>query len=338
MVIVDNAIYVEGRRTEEPGSLQETYEAVRQRRGVAWIGLYRPTEEEFASVAGEFGLHPLAVEDAIRAHQRPKIERYGETLFVVLRTARYIDETETVEFGEIHVFVGEDFVVTVRHGETPVLGEVRKRLEADPELLRRGPEAILYAIMDRVVDGYGPVVAGLENDIDEIETEVFSGNPGVSRRIYELSREVIEFQRAIKPLAAILASLISGFEKYDIDPELQRYLRDVQDHVLRVTEQVDGFRDLLQSILNVNLTLVSLAQNEEVKALTEASFEQNEEVKRISAWAAILFAPTLIGTVYGMNFNHMPELHWAFGYPFALLLMVLVSVTLYLIFRRRGWL
>jgi len=338
MVIVDNAIYVEGRRTEEPGSLQETYEAVRQRRGVAWIGLYRPTEEEFASVAGEFGLHPLAVEDAIRAHQRPKIERYGETLFVVLRTARYIDETETVEFGEIHVFVGEDFVVTVRHGETPVLAAVRKRLEADPELLRRGPEAILYAIMDRVVDGYGPVVAGLENDIDEIETEVFSGNPGVSRRIYELSREVIEFQRAIKPLAAILASLISGFEKYDIDPELQRYLRDVQDHVLRVTEQVDGFRDLLQSILNVNLTLVSLAQNEEVKALTEASFEQNEEVKRISAWAAILFAPTLIGTVYGMNFNHMPELHWAFGYPFALLLMVLVSVTLYLIFRRRGWL
>jgi magnesium transporter len=338
MVIVDNAIYVEGRRTEEPGSLQETYEAVRERRGVAWIGLYRPTEGEFASVAGEFGLHPLAVEDAIRAHQRPKIERYGETLFVVLRPARYIDESETVEFGEIHVFVGEDFVVTVRHGETPVLGEVRKRLEADPELLRRGPEAILYAIMDRVVDGYGPVVAGLENDIDEIETEVFSGNPGVSRRIYELSREVIQFQRAIKPLAGILASLISGFEKYDIDPELQRYLRDVQDHVLKVTEQVDGFRDLLQSILSVNLTLVSLAQNEEVKALTEASIEQNEEVKRISAWAAILFAPTLIGTVYGMNFDRMPELHWAFGYPFALLLMVLVSVTLYLIFRRRGWL
>ena len=335
---MDNAIYVEGRRTEEPRSLQETYEAVRERRGVAWIGLYRPTEEEFASVAGEFGLHPLAVEDAIRAHQRPKIERYGETLFVVLRPARYIDESETVEFGEIHVFVGEDFVVTVRHGETPVLGEVRKRLEADPELLRRGPEAILYAIMDRVVDGYGPVVAGLENDIDEIETEVFSGNPGVSRRIYELSREVIQFQRAIKPLAGILGSLISGFEKYDIDPELQRYLRDVQDHVLKVTEQVDGFRDLLQSILSVNLTLVSLAQNEEVKALTEASIEQNEEVKRISAWAAILFAPTLIGTVYGMNFDRMPELHWAFGYPFALLLMVLVSVTLYLIFRRRGWL
>src|SRR5829696_8985541 len=173
MVIVDNAIYVEGRRTEEPGSLQETYEAVRQRRGVAWIGLYRPTEEEVASVAGEFGLHPLAVEDAICGHQRPKIERYGETLFVVLRTARYIDETETVEFGEIHVFVGEDFVVTVRHGEAPHLREVRSQMEGQPELLRRGPEAILYPIMDRVVDDYEPVVAGLQNDIDEIETEVF---------------------------------------------------------------------------------------------------------------------------------------------------------------------
>src|SRR5918995_534556 len=172
MVIVDNAIYVEGRRTEEPGSLQETYEAVRQRRGVAWIGLYRPAEEEFASVAGEFGLHPLAVEDAIRAHQRPKIERYGETLFVVLRPAHYIDETETVEFGEIHVFAGRDFVLTVRHGEASALHGVRRRVESEPELLRKGPEANLYAIMDRVVDDYGPVVAGLENEIEEIETEV----------------------------------------------------------------------------------------------------------------------------------------------------------------------
>jgi magnesium transporter len=338
MMIVDNAIYVDGLRTVEPGSLRETYEAIRDQRGLAWIGLYRPTEEEFASVAEEFGLHELAVEDAIQAHQRPKLERYGETLFVVLRTARYLDAPEEVEFGEIHVFVGEDFVITVRHGEAPALVEVRQRLEADPELLRRGPEAILYAIMDRVVDGYAPVVRGLENDIDEIETEVFSGNPGVSRRIYELSREVIEFQRATKPLTGILANLIAGFEKYGIDPELQRYLRDVQDHVLQVVEQVDGFRELLQSILSVNLTLVSLAQNEEVKNLTEASIDQNEEVKKISAWAAILFAPTLVGTVYGMNFHNMPELQWTFGYPLALSLMALVSLALYLIFKRRGWL
>src|SRR3712207_3252285 len=192
--------------------------------------------------------------------------------------------------------------------------------------------------MDRVVDDYGPVVAGLENDIDEIETEVFSGNAGVSRRIYELSREAIEFQRASKPLPGILGRLIANPDEYDLEPELQRYLRDVQDHALRFVERVDSFRELLQNILSVNLTLVGLSQNEEVKALTEASITQNNEVKKISAWAAILFAPTLVGTVYGMNFEHMPELHWTFGYPFALLIMVLVSASLYLIFKNRGWL
>ena len=335
---MDNAIYVDGHRASEPRSLRETYEALREERGVAWIGLYRPTEEEFASVAEEFELHELAVEDALEAHQRPKLERYGQTLFVVLRPARYLDAPEEVEFGEIHVFVGEDFVITVRHGEAPALGEVRERLEADPELLVRGPEAILYAIMDRVVDGYAPVVRGLENDIDEIEVEVFSGNPGVSRRTYELSREVIEFQRAVKPLSGMLANLIAGFEKYGVDPELQRYLRDVQDHTIGVAERVAGFRDLLQNILSVNLTLVGLQQSEEVKALSEASIQQNDEVKKISAWAAILFAPTLVGTVYGMNFDHMPELHWIAGYPFALTLMLVVSVSLFLVFKRRGWL
>jgi len=337
-MIVDNAIYVDGHRVTEPHSLRETYEALRQERGVAWIGLYRPTEEEFASVAEEFELHELAVEDALEAHQRPKLERYGQTLFVVLRPARYLDAPEEVEFGEIHVFAGEDFVITFRHGEAPALGEVRGRLEADPELLARGPEAILYAIMDRVVDGYAPVVRGLENDIDEIEVEVFSGNAEASRRTYELTREVIEFQRAVKPLSGMLANLIAGFEKYGIDHELQRYLRDVQDHAIGVNERVAGFKDLLQNILSVNLTLVGLQQNEEVKALSEASIRQNDEVKKISAWAAILFAPTLVGTVYGMNFDHMPELHWLFGYPVALTLMLLVSVSLYLVFKNRGWL
>jgi len=322
-VIVDSAIYVDGHRTAEPSSLQETYEAVRSRHGVAWIGLYRPTEEEFSSVAGEFGLHRLAVEDATEAHQRPKLERYGGTLFVVLKPARYLDEEERVEFGEVHIFVGEDFVVTVRHGEAPDLGEVRNRLEADPELLRRGPEAILHAIMDRVVDDYGPVVDGLENDIEEIEAEVFGGNPSVSRRIYELSREVIEFQRATEPLSGVLGDLMRE-ETMDVDPEVRRHLRDVRDHVLQVTERLVGFRELLQSILSVNLTLASLSQN--------------EEVKKISAWAAILFAPTLIGTIYGMNFHYMPELNWYFGYPFALALMAFISLTLYLVFKRRGWL
>ena len=243
-----------------------------------------------------------------------------------------------MEFGEIDAFMGDGFVVTVRHGEAAALGGVRGRLEGDPELLRRGPEAVLYAIMDRVVDGYAPVVAGLENDIDEIEDEVFSGNAGVSKRIYELSREVIEFQRATQPLPDILGRLIAGTESGVPDPELQRYLRDVQDHALRITEQVAGFREILQNILSVNLTLVGLSQNEEVKSLTEVSINQNNEVKKISAWAAILFAPTLVGTVYGMNFDRMPELHWTFGYPFALLLMLMVSLSLYAVFKRRDWL
>jgi magnesium transporter len=321
-MIVDKAIYVDGRRAAEPDTVRETYEECRERCGVAWIGLYKPSQEEFDSVAGEFGLHSLAVEDAVKAHQRPKLERYGETLFVVLKAARYIDETETVDFGEIHVFVGDDFVITVRHGEASALGEVRKRLEESPELLRRGPGAILYSIMDSVVDAYGPVVDGLKNDIDEIETEVFGGNAEVSRRIYTLSREVIEFQRATKPLAGVLDALLETQQESDY--ELHRYLRDVQDHVYRVVEQVDGFRELLQSILSVNLTLVSLTQN--------------NEVKKISGWAAILFAPSLIGSVYGMNFQHMPELNWLLGYPLALALMLLVSCALYLIFKRHGWL
>ena len=243
-MIVDSAIYVDGRRAVEPTSLQETYVVCRERHGLAWIGLYEPTEEEFSSMAQEFGLHPLAVEDAIKAHQRPKIERYDGTLFVVLRSARYIDETETVDFGEIHVFVGEDFVVTVRHGKASTLDRVRRRLESMPELLRRGPEAILYAVMDRVVDDYAPVVESLERDIDEIEVEVFSGNPGASRRIYELSREAIHFRRATAPLVEVLSNLIED-NAYQVDPEVRRYLRDVRDHALRLTDKVVALRELL---------------------------------------------------------------------------------------------
>jgi magnesium transporter len=337
--VVDSAIYCEGARVVSPATLAATYQSLRETPGsMAWIGLYRPDEDELTSLAAEFGLHELAVEDAILAHQRPKLERYGEILFVVLRTARYLDPTEEVEFGEVHVFVGPDFVITVRHSEAPNLAQVRRRMESEPELLRRGPEAVLYAIMDQVVDGYLPVVAGLENDVDEIETEVFRGDPAVSRRIYELSREVIEFQRVTRPLTGMLDALTAGFTKYGIDVELQRYLRDVADHVTLVIERVDGLRQLLQNILTVNATLVGQQQNEEMKSLTEASYAQNEEVKRISAWAAILFAPTLIGTVYGMNFEHMPELTWLHGYPFALGLMLAVCIGLYVLFHRRDWL
>jgi magnesium transporter len=183
-----------------------------------------------------------------------------------------------------------------------------------------------------------PVVAGLENDIDEAETEVFSGDPKVSRRIYELSREITDFHRATRPLIGVLAALSAGSAKYGVDEELQRYLRDVEDHLTQVVEQVDGFRFLLRDMLTVNATLVAQQQNEEMKALSQASNLQNEEVKKISAWAAILFAPTLIGTIYGMNFEHMPELGWAHGYPFAILLMAVVCGVLYAVFKRRDWL
>jgi magnesium transporter len=337
--VIDNAVYLDGKRVDSPATLADTVERLRARPGaMAWIGLYRPAESQLLSLAEEFGLHELAVEDAIVAHQRPKLERYGDILFVVLRAARYLDEAEEVDFGELHVFVGRDFILTVRHSEAPNLAAVRHRMEADPELLRLGTEAVLYAILDAVVDGYAPVVAGLQNDIDEIESQVFSGDPKVSRRIYELSGEVIEFQRATRPLLGMLRGLMAGFDKYGTDEELQRYLRDVADHATTVVERVDGFRQMLQDILTVNATLVSQQQNEEMKGLTEASYAQNEEVKKVSAWAAILFAPTLIGTVYGMNFRHMPELHWAFGYPFAIALMLVTSGTLFAIFKHRGWL
>jgi magnesium transporter len=338
MALVNNAVYIDGRRSADPRSLDETYEMLRERRGMAWIGLYRPGVEEILSIAKEFDLHDLAVEDAVAAHQRPKLERYGTTLFTVLRPAHYSDSEETVEFGELHVFTGTDFVVTIRHAETPDLGLVRKRLEEAPELLRLGPEAVLYAILDQVVDEYGPVVAGLENDVDEIEDQLFRGDPAVTRRIYELSREVIEFQRATQPLSAMLDGLEGGFDKYGLNLELQRYLRDVRDHVIRIVERVDSFRTLLQNALNVQNTLISQQQNDEMRNLAETSVLQNEEVKKISAWAAILFAPTLVGTVYGMNFKHMPELGIYYGYPLALALMVVTSTTLYLVFKRKNWL
>ncbi|MGC4893691.1 magnesium and cobalt transport protein CorA [Micromonospora sp. DT31] len=337
--LVDSGVYVGGVRRASPVSLADTFRCLQQLDGgMAWIGLRQPSAEQIASLADAFQLPDLAVEDAINAHQRPKLERYGDTLFVVLRAARYLDAREAVEFAELHLFLGPGFVITMRHGGTPDLATVRRRLEAEPAVLALGPEAVLHAVLDRVVDGYAPVVAGLENDIDEIETEVFGGDPNASRRIYELSREVIQFQRAARPLLKVVDALRDGFHRYGTDEELCRRLRDVADHLTQVVERVDAFRHLLQNILTVNATLVSQAQNEEMRSLTAASFEQNEEIKRVSAWAAILFAPTLIGTVYGMNFTHMPELDWRYGYLFAVTLMLAVCGALYLLFKRRGWL
>ena len=344
MSVVDNAIYIDGKRAAAPGSLDRTFEELRQcpdqGRSFCWIGLLRPTPEEIEAVAREFSLHGLAVEDTITAHQRPKVERYGDVLFVVLRPARYVDPVEVVQIGEIHLFLGPDFVITIRHAEKPDLGQVRQRLENEPGLLEHGPYAVLYAVLDRVVDDYFPVLEGLQDDIDEIEVQVFGGDPGVSKRIYQLSREVIEFQRAVEPLDGIFDDMRErlGEETDDADIELRRALRDVADHSTRVLERTESFRQLLANILQVNAALVGQRQNEEMARMTQAGYEQNEQVKRISSWAAIFFAPSLVASIYGMNFDHMPELHWLLGYPFALLLMILGMVALYLVFKRRGWL
>ena len=350
MPLIDNAIYVRGHREHSPQSLDDTYSLLRSADGMAWIGLYRPGSDEVRSLASEFGLHHLAVEDTLKGHQRAKLERYGDTLFIVLRPARYDDITEVVEFGELHLFIGPNFVVTIRHAASPDLAAVRRRLEASPQLLDRGPEAVLYAILDEVVDEYLPVVTGLQNDIDEIEDQLFGGDPGVSRRIYALFREVTEFQRAVHPLADMLRALLHGDRAPEL--EVQRSLGDVLDHVLRIADRVDAFRALLENALTVHSTLVgqrqndemrrlseaSLAQNEETRRLSETGLAQSEQVKKISSWAAILFAPTLIGTIYGMNFDVMPELHWPAGYPLAVGAMVVMSVVLYRVFKHRHWL
>lgn len=338
MPVIDNAVYRDGRRVASPATLEESFELREQHGGFSWIGLYRPTDHELDAIAAEFSLHHLAVEDTRKGHQRAKLERYGDTLFVVLRPARYLDATEEVEFGELHVFVGRDFAITIRRAESPNLARVRRRLEGNPDLLSRGPEAVLYAVLDEVVDEYAPVLAGLENDIDEIEEELFDGDPQVTRRIYDLAAEVMDFQRATRPLVGMFEALEKGFEKYRVDLELQRYLRDAFDHVLRIVDRGEAYRQLLQNALAVHSTLVTQRQNEEMQRLTETSLKQSDEVKKISSWAAIIFAPTLIGTVYGMNFTDMPELDHPLGYPFALAAMVLFGVTLYVIFKRRNWL
>lgn len=347
MAIIDNGIYVNGHRVHDPSQLGHTMQRLREHSGMAWLGLYRPTEDELRSVAGELELHPLALEDTLKGHQRAKLDHYGDHSLVVLRPARYLDASEKVEFGELHVYIGEDFVVTVRHAESPDLSQVRHRMEEEPELLAMGPRAVLYAVLDQVVDEYEPVVDGLSNDIDEIDDQLFSGTPDVSRRIYELSREVIELQRATVPLERILSVLrrdLAGGQpvgeggrpapsvtKDERLLELDHRMVDVQDHSIRVSERIASFRALLTNALTLSSTLVS-------QRAAQAGVAQNEQMKKISSWAAILFAPSLIGSIYGMNFEHMPELVFAWAYPAALALMVGLSVSLYVVFKHNKWL
>jgi magnesium transporter len=322
-MIVDCAVYEAGRR--RPGELPILHacEASRRDNSFVWIGLYEPTEEEFEAVRREFDLHELAVEDAINAHQRPKLEVYGDSLFVVLKPARYREAEGELEFGEILIFLGEGFIITVRHGEAP-LHDVRVRTEERPDLLECGPGAALYAIVDWIVDDYQPVMAELDRDIEELERDVFSSTPtNTAERIYELKRAVLELHAAVVPLAEPLDRLARGRHGL-ISETLRAYFRDVHDHLLRVIDQVEGGRDLLTSILAANMTQVTV--------------RQNEDMRRISSWGAIILAPTLIAAVYGMNFKHMPELSWTFGYPLALGLILVVCVSLYRYFRRIGWL
>ena len=323
-MILDCAVYREGRRNDEDLSLHEAVNAGRAPDAFVWIGLYEPTEDEFDSIRREFNLHELAVEDAIHAHQRPKLEVYGEMVFIVLKTARYIDPEEVVRLGEILIFLGSDFIITVRHGEASSLKEIRSRLEADPALLKCGPGAVLHAIVDHVVDDYAPALTGLGEDIDEIEDEVFSGrrtNP--AERIYKLKRETLEFNKATGPLMEPIDRLARGHYRL-IHPEVRAYFGDVNDHLLRIHDQLESYRDLLTSILEANLAQVTV--------------RQNQDVRTISAIVAILAVPTMIAGIYGMNFEHMPELGWTFGYPLVLGVMVAICLGLYRYFKRVGWL
>jgi magnesium transporter len=322
-VIVDCAVYEDGHRNGGV-SLGHAYEACRKEGAFAWIGMYEPTEQEFESIRAEFALHPLAVEDAIESHQRPKLEVYDDMVFLVLKTARYVDPKEVVKIGEILIFLGDDYIITVRHGEASPLDGVRSALEADQELLRHGPGAVLHAIVDHVVDDYTPAIEGLENDVVEVEEQVFTpGRDNPAERIYRLKREVLQFLHATVPLLDPIERLAGG--RYEqVHPEVRTYFRDVNDHLARARDQLDSFNDLLTSVLQANLTQVSV--------------RQNEDMRRISAWVAILAVPTAIAGIYGMNFDDMPELSWSLGYPAVLLLMASVCSFLYWRFKRAGWL
>ena len=323
-MIVDCAHYRDGKRQNEGAlPLEDAADYCVGGGEFVWLGLKEPTDDELRRVGDMFGLHALALEDALNAHQRPKLEDYEGSLFIVLRTARYDDAAEEVVFGEIHLFVGSGYVIAVRHGEGSELGPARRHLEEREDLLRSGPAAVVWAIVDKVVDDYAPVVAGIEHDIEEVEEEIFGNQADATQRIYFLKREVIEFHRAVAPLLGPLEGLEHG-ARVELSDELRRYFRDVHDHARRVDEQVMGQRELLTSILEANLALLGVQQNAVVRA--------------ISAWAAIIAVPTFLASIWGMNFEHMPELDTSWGYPVALVSMAIAIVVLYRFFKRIDWL
>ena len=330
-MIVDCAIYRNGRRTEGPEDFSDALDEARAGGGFVWIGLHEPTEREFSHVSEEFRLHPLAVEDALKAHQRPKLEVYDDSLFLVLKPVVYEPESDAVSSGELMVFLGDGFVVTVRHGEGAPLAAVRRRLEHEPELLVKGPTAVLYAIADATVDHYLEVAGELQNDLEELETEVFSPDQGGSRhtasRIYTFKRQILEFRRASGPLALPLTRLAEtgtfGGAVPFVNEKARPFFRDVHDHLTRVNESVEGLDRLVSDVLSAHLAQMSV--------------RQNDDMRKISAWAAMAAVPTMIAGVYGMNFEHMPELRWAWSYPAVIVVMAVLEVMLYRLFKGRGW-
>ncbi|WP_405711045.1 MULTISPECIES: magnesium/cobalt transporter CorA [unclassified Streptomyces] len=328
-VIVDCAIYRDGRRTEGPADLSEALDEARAAGDAfLWIGLHEPTEKEFDLVSSEFGLHPLAVEDALSAHQRPKLEVYDDSLFAVIKPVVYEPSSDTVTTDELMAFIGDSFVVTVRHGEGAPLAAVRRRLEAEPEVLKHGPTAVLYAISDAVVDHYIEVAGELQVDLEELETEVFAptgvgDTKSTAARIYTFKRQILEFRRAAGPLSSPMARLASADVPF-VHEHSQPFFRDVSDHLTRANEYVEGLDRLLSDILSAHLAQVGV--------------RQNDDMRKISAWAAMAAVPTMVAGIYGMNFEHMPELRWVWAYPAVIALMAAAVFALYRQFKRRGWL
>jgi magnesium transporter len=322
-MVVDFACYVNGARHGSHHDFREALNDARLAGGFVWVGLFEPTAAEFAEIAQVFELHHLAVEDAVHAHQRPKMEPYGDILFVVLKPARYVGATEVVEIGQIMAFVGRDFIVTVRHGEVCDLSVLRHRLEADSRSMLWGATSVLYAMADLVVDDYAVVLRGLNTEIDEVELNVFEEpRAGHAKQIFKLKREVLEFRRAVDPLESPMSEL--ALTPSPIDPRSSEYFRDVHDHVLRISDQLHSLDALLDSALHANVAQVGM--------------RQNEDMRKISAWVAIIAVPTMIAGMYGMNFEYMPELHWRYGYALVLGVMVVLCFLLYRNFKRRQWL
>ncbi|MGX1508048.1 UNVERIFIED_CONTAM: magnesium transporter [Streptomyces graminofaciens] len=332
--VVNCVVYEDGVRQSGACPVDEAMQRVQKSgRGFVWLGLHEPSAEEFARIAELFELHPLAVEDAVHAHQRPKLEAYDETLFAVFKTCRYVEHqeltatSEVVDTGELMVFTGHQFVITIRHGRHGSLGPLREGLERTPELLATGPSSVLHAIADHVVDDFLAVADAMQDDIDQVETAVFSEHAARARseagRIYQLKRELLELRRAVAPLDRPLQALATR-SLPPVDPDIRAYFRDVADHQARVTEQIGAYDALLDSILQAHLAQVTVAQN--------------EDMRKITAWAAIVAVPTMVCGVYGMNFEHMPELRWVYGYPLTLGVITLACFVIHRGFRRNGWL